>query len=203
MGNNAGKTVKSAVGKAQTVVEGGIHGLSACMSKDTGDISDIKKETPVTIGFHGPDIHFDDLRVSGSGVALASESISQDKAYFEVKIAKAEGRWGVGVCKQSVHSSDELNVEGEGWCLSSVQLEYGEGDVIGVTYDQSIFPTALRFYHNGEVLEELTITSIRGEVFPAVHVTDGAVVDCEFDGENGFAYPPPAGFTGVVSMRSV
>ena len=35
------------------------------------------RETPVTIGFHGPDIHFDDLRVSGSGVAIASESISQ------------------------------------------------------------------------------------------------------------------------------
>eukprot|EP00960_Hanusia_phi_P013077 382079-Hanusia_phi.AAC.1 len=103
MGNNAGKTVKSAVGKAQTVVEGGIHGLSACMTRDTGDMSEMKKDIPVTIGFHGPDIHFDDLRVSGSGVALASESISQDKAYFEFKIVKAEGRWSVGVCKQNVH----------------------------------------------------------------------------------------------------
>jgi hypothetical protein len=41
------------------------------------------------------------------------------------------------------------------------------------------------------------------QVYPAVSVSDNASLLCEFDGENGFIYPPPAGFSGVITCRSL
>ena len=37
----------------------------------------------------------------------------------------------------------------------------------------------------------------------ATRVAGGAMVECEFDGDNGFAYPPPSGFSGIVASRSL
>mmetsp|Transcript_7755 Transcript_7755/g.12340 ORF Transcript_7755/g.12340 Transcript_7755/m.12340 type:complete len:144 (+) Transcript_7755:79-510(+) len=142
------------------------------------------------------------MKVSGDGVVLCAESMSQDKTYFEVKICKG-GEWAIGAARTNAHSAPGLGGEGASWCLTSGQITCFEGDIVGVAFDQAVVPTELRFTHNGEPLAEFTITGIRGEVYPAVFVAKGSELECEFDGENGFAYPPPSGFNGLMACRSL
>ena len=142
------------------------------------------------------------MRVGGDGVALACEPIAQDKGYFECKIV-AVGQWSVGVSRREAHAHSDLGQDGKSWCLRAEQCECAQGDMLGVAYDQSCMPTMLKFYKNGELLAGTEVTGIRGEVFPAVCVSGGAMVECDFDGDNGFAYPPPSGFSGIVASRSL
>ncbi|KAJ1485523.1 hypothetical protein T484DRAFT_1945400 [Baffinella frigidus] len=208
MGNNATKMAQDAMGatkKAQMAVGSGLQSMNKCISKETGEREDAAMGVPVTIGLHGPEIVIDGdgMRVSGQGVALASEPIGQDRAYFEFKIAR-DGDWAVGVAKKAAHAKDgHLGQEAVSWGLRASQLTCLEGDVVGVAFDQGDMPTKLKFYHNGNAQGEHTIEGIRGEVYPAVSVSEHASLLCEFDGENGFIYPPPAGFSGVIACRSL
>eukprot|EP00802_Teleaulax_amphioxeia_P029411 Tamp_31490.p1 GENE.Tamp_31490~~Tamp_31490.p1 ORF type:complete len:223 (+),score=44.83 Tamp_31490:54-671(+) len=202
MGNNASAQAAfdKARDKAQNAVEAATGGLTKCMSKDTGQAEDSMGAPPVTFGLHGKGIAINMMRVSGEGVALCCESLSQDKGYFECKIVSA-GNWAIGVCKKEAHAHSNLSQAGTSWGLSSEGCECAQGDMIGVAYDQACMPTSLKFFKNGELLSDAEISGIRGEVFPAVCVSGGAILECEFDGDNGFAYPPPAGFSGIMGSR--
>jgi hypothetical protein len=52
-------------------------------------------------------------------------------------------------------------------------------------------------------VEAATREAIRGEVYAAISVSAGAELEYEFDGERGFAYPAPAGFSGVMADRRI
>ena len=113
----------------------------------------------------------------GTGGALCTLPIIQNKAYFEVKI-QAQGNWGIGLATRKVDLNKvPLGSDGNSWVLRNDGCVYSnnnikfktshmldEGDVIGVTYDHEL----LNFYHNGDDLES-TITGIRGTIYPVFY----------------------------------
>ncbi|XP_041974309.1 SPRY domain-containing protein 7 [Aricia agestis] len=71
----------------------------------------------------------------------------------------------------------------------------GEGDVIGVVYDH----VELNFFLNGKNLE-IPVRNIRGTVYPALYVDDGAILDIILD---NFRYPPPSGYEKIMVEQSL
>jgi hypothetical protein len=116
-------------------------------------------------------------RLCGTGGALGTLPIIQNKAYFEVKI-QAQGEWGVGLATRKVDLNKvPLGNDSESWVLRQDGCVYSdnsirfrasqtvdEGDIIGVTYDHEL----LNFYLNGDDLET-SITGIRGTVYPVFY----------------------------------
>mmetsp|Transcript_7750 Transcript_7750/g.17973 ORF Transcript_7750/g.17973 Transcript_7750/m.17973 type:complete len:184 (+) Transcript_7750:48-599(+) len=176
-----------------------VEKISTCFGKN-----DSETDTPglpsVQFGLHGPECIVDGLRVNGKGSALAGASLMQDRAYWEIKVC-GKGPFAFGVARRQVHKLPSLGYDENSWALRSDQFDLQNGDILGCAFDQGDVPTQLRFYHNGVYLESNTIKGIRGEVYPAVSVEDGASLEAQFDGESGFAYPPPAGFSGVMASR--
>ncbi|XP_050673248.1 SPRY domain-containing protein 7 [Leptidea sinapis] len=70
-----------------------------------------------------------------------------------------------------------------------------EGDVIGVAYDH----VDLNFFLNGKNLE-IPVRSVRGTVYPALYVDDGAILDIILD---NFRYPPPTGYEKIMVEQSL
>ncbi|CAK1548590.1 unnamed protein product [Leptosia nina] len=70
-----------------------------------------------------------------------------------------------------------------------------EGDVIGLAYDH----VELNFFLNGKNME-IPVRSIRGTVYPALYVDDGAILDIILD---NFRYPPPQGFEKIMVEQSL
>ncbi|UYV72685.1 SPRYD7 [Cordylochernes scorpioides] len=152
-------------------------------------------------------------RLCGSGAALATAPILQDKAYFEVKIQQT-GVWGVGLASPRVNlNSVPLGKDGDSWVLRSdgVILHAGEtvsklsevpaeGDILGVSYDH----VELNFYLNGKNLQ-CPVTSARGELYPrciriVLHLDEGAILDAEF---TTFQHSPPPGFDKILLEKSL
>jgi hypothetical protein len=116
-------------------------------------------------------------RLCGTGGALCTLPIIQNKAYFEVKI-QAQGNWGVGLATRKVDLNRiPLGGDAESWVLRNDGCVYSnntvkfrtnhvidEGDILGVTYDHEL----LNFYLNGDNLET-SITGIRGTVYPVFY----------------------------------
>lgn len=129
--------------------------------------------------------------VSGRGVAFASTAIEQDAAYWEVHVETGRGRFRVGVCRDldAEAMAGDIGDENASWALRSEDAGAVEGDVIGVAFGQAELPN-LSFFLNGELLDHGQVNRIRGEVFPAVSVDDGAQLRCVFD-EANFEHAPP------------
>lgn len=70
-----------------------------------------------------------------------------------------------------------------------------EGDTIGVAYDH----VELNFYLNGKNLE-VPVLNIKGTVYPALYVDDGAILDIILD---NFSFSPPAGFDKIMIEQSL
>ncbi|CAG9107473.1 unnamed protein product [Plutella xylostella] len=70
-----------------------------------------------------------------------------------------------------------------------------EGDTIGVAYDH----VELNFFLNGRSLE-VPVRSVRGTVYPALYVDDGAILDIILD---NFLYPPPSGYEKIMVEQSL
>ncbi|CAH4030852.1 SPRY domain-containing protein 7 [Pieris brassicae] len=70
-----------------------------------------------------------------------------------------------------------------------------EGDVIGLAYDH----VELNFFLNGKNME-IPVRSVRGTVYPALYVDDGAILDVILD---NFRYPPPNGFEKIMVEQSL
>ncbi|XP_055320095.1 SPRY domain-containing protein 7 [Sitodiplosis mosellana] len=70
-----------------------------------------------------------------------------------------------------------------------------EGDTIGVAYDH----VEMNFYLNGKKLDIPTL-SIKGTVYPALFVDDGAILDIILD---DFNFGPPPGFDKIMLEQSL
>lgn len=161
-------------------------------------------------------------RVCGSGGALGNAPLVQSKAYFEVKLQQG-GVWAVGL---ATRHTDLDRVHGgmdkESWCLNSdgtvrhdnVELYRlsqargdspdegpvpgqapAEGDTVGIAFDH----IELNFYLNGKNLE-IPVRNVKGSVFPALYVDDGAILDVILD---NFLYPAPIGFDRIMVEQSL
>ncbi|XP_039765562.1 SPRY domain-containing protein 7 [Pararge aegeria] len=71
----------------------------------------------------------------------------------------------------------------------------GEGDVIGVAYDH----VELNFFLNGKNME-IPVRNVRGALYPALYVDDGAILDIILD---NFRYPPPSGYEKIMVEQSL
>jgi len=136
----------------------------------------------------GPDVVLlkNGSRICGSGGALATAPIVQNKALFQVDITQA-GVWGIGLAHRSVqlecvpiiNEAWLLRSDGEVWengrLLGKVDTPPQEGDTVTVTFDH----VDLKFYRNNQQLP-ITINSVRGQVYPLVYTSDNAILDVKF-----------------------
>ena len=156
-------------------------------------------------------------RICGSGAALATSPIHQDKAYFEVKVQQASPTFGVGLASSLVDLNRvPLGEDSRSWvlrsdggvyhngsCLFSLPSDshpgIREGDVIGVAFDH----LSLRFLING-VDCGCAVSGVRqveeSGVFPVLYVDDGAILDAAFQ---GFSFDPPPGFSRILVEQSL
>eukprot|EP00753_Platysulcus_tardus_P004778 PLAT12685.1.p1 GENE.PLAT12685.1~~PLAT12685.1.p1 ORF type:complete len:182 (+),score=49.46 PLAT12685.1:200-745(+) len=156
--------------------------------------------------YKGKDVSIAHLTVSGTGGVLATTALHQDRVYFEMKIMEL-GSFCVGVARRNNVMETLGGHLGDGkrsWALKSETSteDFKEGDVIGIAYDQSEGAPVASFYLNGEPLRGCTISRIKGLVYPAVSVGDGARVEANFSLAD-FAHEPPPGFSGIIPARSV
>ena len=98
-------------------------------------------------------------RLCGNGAARASCSITQDKAYWEVRVLLG-GQWRAGLCGQDTDLNNDLGRDLGSWVLTSegeVRARGAqvystdimeEGDVIGFIYDHE----ELNIFCNGKNL---------------------------------------------------
>lgn len=70
-----------------------------------------------------------------------------------------------------------------------------EGDTIGVSFDH----IDLNFYLNGKPLE-IPVHHVKGAIYPAIWVDDGAILDVILD---NFSYQPPPGFDRIMIEQSL
>ncbi|KPJ13738.1 SPRY domain-containing protein 7 [Papilio machaon] len=70
-----------------------------------------------------------------------------------------------------------------------------EGDVIGIAYDH----VEMNFFLNGKNME-IPVRNIKGTVYPALYVDDGAILDIILD---NFRYPPPSGYEKIMVEQSL
>uniref|UniRef100_A0A1I8JBA8 SPRY domain-containing protein 7 n=1 Tax=Macrostomum lignano TaxID=282301 RepID=A0A1I8JBA8_9PLAT len=148
-------------------------------------------------------------RICGTGAARANCPVSQDKAYWEVKLQSC-GSWGIGLgtVRCDLESPNNLGSDAESWALrDDAAIYHGnqpvaklpdpvqEGDVIGLTYDH----VTLEVFLNGKPMHT-PVTGIRGTVFPTFYVDDGAILDCAFA---AFAFGPPAGFRELIKEKQL
>nr|SVE73853.1 EOG090X0EPP [Daphnia atkinsoni] len=150
----------------------------------------------------------DGSRICGTGGALGNSAIMQDKAYFEVRLQQS-GIWGIGLGSEKADlNTVPMGSDADSWVLCSdgylrhnkeemhhiAQLPQ-EGDTIGVSYNH----IELNFYLNGQKLD-CPFTNVRGQVYPAIYVDDGAVLDVVFD---NFVHDPPPGFDKIMLEQSL
>jgi len=120
-----------------------------------------------------------------------------------------EGTWAVGVATRNCSldtgpfgndpDSWVLRNSGELWfngmTIGRIDHTLEEGDVIGVSFDH----IELNFYVNGKK-GSIAFSNVRGTVFPALYVGEGAVLDAIFD---KFLHPIPSGFDKIIKEKSL
>lgn len=141
--------------------------------------------------------------ISGTGVVLGTCAIDQDSAYWEVKVLTPGGiRIGVARDLNEAMLTQPLGGSAEdakSWALDGdkdnedmfTACPLTTDDIVTVCFDQASLPM-LTFSKNGQPLGEIgAVNRIRGGVFPAISVADGASVELRFD-ESAMAHPPPS-----------
>lgn len=70
-------------------------------------------------------------RLCGAGGCIATASIVQDKAYFEVKVQRA-GQWGIGLALGNVDVNQiPFGADSKTWVLREDGKVYHEGQTLG------------------------------------------------------------------------
>ena len=168
------------------------------------------------------------IRVGGQGTMLGSCPLDCDTAYWEVVVGQKPENLQVGIKKFTRRSKKDTpaavldgdlrdssgNGDGNGdsesggnkdypsWSLTGV--EYKEGDVIGVFWDQTDKPM-LSFSLNGERCDPSTaVNRVRpaNDIHAAVSVGAGSTACVVFDG-NSFAYPPASKFEQIICATNL
>ncbi|XP_014277266.1 SPRY domain-containing protein 7 [Halyomorpha halys] len=147
------------------------------------------------------------FRICGNGGALCTAPLVQSKSYFEVKIQQG-GKWSIGLATRKADFNSSGGKDSESWVLTSNgTLQHNgtvvhsnldiptEGNILGVSYDH----IELNFYVNGKALEK-PLTAIKGTVYPALFVDDGAVLDLIIDNFQGTM---PSGFERILIEQSL
>ncbi|CAJ1407765.1 unnamed protein product [Effrenium voratum] len=147
------------------------------------------------------------LLVTGHGVALANTVIEQDAAYWEVRVLEpgSSSRTFVGVALELNGQllDSKIGDAASSWAIGG-DLPGGplqKDDIIGVAFGQGNIPN-LRFFRNGKEIPEAEVLRIRGEVFPAASVCDGAELLLVFDAAD-FAHDPPGRHQAIVPPRKM
>ncbi|XP_018570945.1 SPRY domain-containing protein 7 [Anoplophora glabripennis] len=156
-------------------------------------------------------------RVCGAGAALGNAPLVQSKSYFEVKVQQS-GSWSVGLAtRQTDLSLTQGGMDEFSWTLNhdhiihhnkqelyKINISNGtageiqciqEGDIIGVAFDH----IQLKFFVNGTEIDH-SVSNIKGTVYPALYVDDGAILDIILD---NFNYAPPSGFDKIMLEQSL
>lgn len=76
-------------------------------------------------------------------------------------------------------------------------------DILSVTIDQGAFPVRLDFKINGQPTNDASVSGVKGEVWPAVGVSEGAIVEILFDEADFTHYPPGSAFGALMHCRSI
>nr|CAI5831824.1 unnamed protein product [Callosobruchus analis] len=159
------------------------------------------------------------LRTCGAGAALGNAPLVQSKSYFEVKVQQG-GSWSVGLAtRQTDLSLTQGGMDEYSWAicddhtirhnkedLYKVKVakddsdtegiqKLQESDIIGVAYDH----IQLKFFVNGKEVD-YAVTSVKGTVYPALYVNDGAILDIVLD---NFNFSPPPGFEKIMLEQSL
>jgi hypothetical protein len=87
-------------------------------------------------------------------------------------------------------------------CGPDGKTAFKSGDVISLSFDLSGIRAVLSFRLNGAPMDSARVEDIKGDVYPAVSVADGAVLQANF-GAMPFKYPPPEGFSEVILSQSL
>ncbi|VDO71718.1 unnamed protein product [Heligmosomoides polygyrus] len=145
-------------------------------------------------------------RICGTGAALGTLPIAQNKAYFQVNVQQS-GVWGIGL--GNAHASldtvplsrdfwgirDNGDMVANGAIVGKLNKIIAEGDAIGVCYDH----VELKFQVNGEWAEP-SITGIKGPVYPIVYVDDSAILDVKF---RRFTSDLPTGYGEILAEQTL
>ncbi|CAJ0583558.1 unnamed protein product, partial [Mesorhabditis spiculigera] len=145
-------------------------------------------------------------RICGTGSALCTAPLVQNKSYWQVDIQQT-GTWCIGVATSECALNQVppgtafwgINEKGEvvsnGQVVTKIDKPIEEGDSIGLTYDH----IELRFYLNGSALGD-GISGIRGKIFPAIFVDDSAILDVKF---TEFTQPAPNDFSEILLEQTI
>eukprot|EP00744_Colponema_vietnamica_P024793 GILI01036264.1.p1 GENE.GILI01036264.1~~GILI01036264.1.p1 ORF type:complete len:245 (+),score=7.91 GILI01036264.1:36-737(+) len=143
--------------------------------------------------------------IVGDGGCLGSESLVQDKAYWEVHIIKP-GAVRVGLFHSQKGPKDltfpSIVASTDCWTVlfgSSSRFQVIEGDVLGCIYDQSDLPV-FKIFLNNELIE--TVSGMKGEVIPLFAICENAKIQIAFD-PSCFHYNPPDGFSPIMVSRNI
>ncbi|CAJ0604908.1 unnamed protein product [Cylicocyclus nassatus] len=145
-------------------------------------------------------------RICGTGAALGTLPIVQNKAFFQVNIQQ-DGTWGVGL-GNSHTPLDAAPVVTEFWgirdngevfanekAIGKLNKEISEGDSIGICYDH----VELKFIVNGEPAEP-SVTGIRGPAYPIIYVDNSAIIDVKF---RNFTQNAPSGYDEILAEQTL
>ncbi|XP_045471342.1 SPRY domain-containing protein 7 isoform X1 [Harmonia axyridis] len=195
--------------------------LRGCLDgfKYTENVPSMPKESPIRLdtNFMGYEVVIvkGGQRVCGAGAALGNAPLVQSKSYFEAKIQQG-GSWSIGLAtRQTDLSLTQGGMDEHSWALCSDHIirhnkkelfkiytgdategiHLQEGDLIGVSYDH----IQLKFYVNGKELDQ-SVTNVKGTVYPAIYVDDGAIVDIILD---NFIHSSPPGFEKIMLEQSL
>lgn len=147
------------------------------------------------------------LLVSGHGVALANCVVEQDCAYWEVRVlepgSSSRAFCGVALELNGQRLDSKIGDAQTSWAIGG-DLPGGplqKDEIIGVAFGQGNIPN-LRFFRNGKEIPDTEVLRIRGEVFPAVSVCDGAELLLVFDAPS-FAHEAPGRHSAIVPPRKM
>lgn len=171
----------------------------------------------------GLGVHADCIQIRGlratcpagatGGRLLASVAVVQDRAYWEVHVkelaAELSSRVLVGMAC-NLPGGEVLQQElGATPRTFGVQLGAGgvaplkAGDVIGVAYDQAVFPVSVNVWLNGTLLSTPLPRGLKGEQWPALFL-DGCTVDWALGEEHWkSAVSCPSGFSALMPSRGL
>lgn len=194
-------------------------GVSAAeTSPRLGPITPVRKPPlkvgKINVGIRGDNLQVQGLRIQGgTGRCLASIAILQDRAFWEVHVIEVNigpsARLFVGTCTNP--RSPSVLQEELGTTPNSYGVHFGVlghapfcvGDVIGVAYDQAVFPVTLNVWVNGKPVVAPFPRGLKGEQWPAIFLSDG-VVDWALDESHWkYAACQPSGFSALIPSRGL